>query len=148
MLEIELRHRQAVSSSLMLQRGMWNHSQCLLFSESCRFLALVHPPLPASTPPEACTLPSAAYPNISSLVRAMLMDPSETAFFLLQIMGEWVTKTLWSLLWLPVKISGGWICVCVCVSVCVSVSVSVCVCVCMSLFKYNCIRCLKVLNMS
>ena len=51
-------------------------------------------------------------------------------------MGEWVTKTLWSLLWLPLKISGGWIRVCVCV----------CVCVSMSLFKYNCISCLRVLN--
>lgn len=132
MLEIELRHRQAVSSILMLQRGMWNHSQYLLFSESCRFQALAPPHCPQ--PPEACTVPSAAYLSISSLVRAVFMDPSETAFFLLQIMGEWVTKTLWSLLWLPLKISGGWI------------RGYVCVCVCMSLFKYNCISCLKVLN--
>lgn len=44
MLEIELRHRYAVCSSLLSQKSMWNHSRCLSFSESCRFLALVHPP--------------------------------------------------------------------------------------------------------
>ena len=37
-------------------------------------------------------------------------------------MGEWVTKTLWSRLWLPLKILGGWISVCVCVCVCLYVS--------------------------
>ena len=114
---------------------MWNHSQCLLFSESCRFLALA--------PPTA--------PNPRKHAHCLLLPTS--------VSPAWSEQCLWVLLRLPsfsyrLWVSGsqrhsgafsgclsksqedGLGCVCVCV----------CVCVSMSLFKYNCISCLRVLN--